>query len=283
MVPIRESVGAALRFSRENLRFIAIVSAVGAAVTMLLALLGMVPPLGLFSGIGGALVQAFAYAIFTACALFGASAVRARWAGDGWRVFAAMAVVGFFLFIVFFVLTIPALIILFAGPLAPYVDDLQEAGSSQAAVMEVMTRFAQENPGALLGVTLFYAGVWLLLSSRLYLAAPATVDHQRILTFETWAWTRGSMLRIAGARVLLLLPAYIFVGALSYLAGRAVGIDTLNPGAAQNVVAANPFGFAVYLFVATFISFALYYALEAGLSAYLYRGLKPAERQPPVA
>ena len=87
------------------------------------------------------------------------------------NVFAAMAVVGFFLFIVFFVLTIPALIILFAGPLAPYVDDLQEAGSSQAAVMEVMTRFAQENPGALLMVTLFYAGVWLLLSSRLYLAA----------------------------------------------------------------------------------------------------------------
>jgi hypothetical protein len=283
-VPVRQNVGAALRFVRENIGFIAMVSAIGAALTAVISLLGLqAPQLSLLTGLASGVAQAFIYAAFVGACLFGAGAVRSRWAADGGRVWAAMAIIGFFLFIVFFVLSIPVMIVLFSGPLAPYLSELQDAGSDQAAVMQVMTRFAQENPGALLVTTLFYAAVWFYLTSRLYLAAPATVDQQRILSFETWKWTRGSTLRIIGARLMLLLPANIFVGAIGYLVGRLFGIDTMSPAASVETVAANPIGFTVYAFVATFVTLALYSAMEAGLSTYLYRGLKPAAVSAPPA
>jgi hypothetical protein len=280
-VPIRESVGAALRFARDNLRFIVILSALGAAATTLVSGLGLiVTQPRLLAGVASTLIQAFTYAAFISAALLSAAAVRARWASDGGRVFAAMVVIGFFLFILMFVVTIPVLIALFVGPLAPYVADLQNAGSDQARVLSIMTRFAEENPGVLLAVTLFYCVLWLLVTSRLYLAAPATVDQERILTFETWSWTKGAMLRIAGARLLLLLPANILAGALGHLAGRLVGLDSFDPATVVAAATSNQAGYLAYIFVAGFISFALYSSLEAGLSSYLYRGLKPAQAAP---
>jgi hypothetical protein len=160
-VPIRESVGAALRFSRENVRFIALVAGAGALATTAFSGLAMAAPvLGLFASLGSSLAHAAVYAALVGAFLRGPAEARGRWLADGWRVFAAMAVIGFFLFIVFFVLSIPVMIILFAGPMAPYVADLQSAAADQAAVMAVMTRFAEENPGALLAVTLFYSAVW---------------------------------------------------------------------------------------------------------------------------
>jgi hypothetical protein len=280
---IRESVGAALRFSRENARFIAVVGGVGALVMALLALLGLVAqPVSLITSVASGVAQAFAYAALTGAALFGASEARRRWLREGGRLWAAMVIVGFFLFIVFFVISIPVMMVLAVGPLAAYRDELTSAGANQAEVMAVMTRFAEENPGVMIAVFAFYCAAWLLLSSRLYLAAPATVEQERVSTFETWAWTRGSTLRIVGARLMLLLPANIFVGALGYLAGRLVGVDTLNPTASVATVAANPLGFAFYVFVATFLSLALYSALEAGLSATLYRALKPAAAESAV-
>jgi len=274
-VPIRESVGAALRFSRENLRFIVIVAALGAVATTLISAIGIAAPaLVPLVSLGTALVQTFVYAAFTGCALFGAPAVRNRWPADGGRVWAAMVVIAFLMFIVLVVVTIPVMIMLMVGPLASYVPELTRAGRDEAAVMAVMTRFVEEKPGAILAVMLFYAAIWFVLTSRLYLAAPATVDQRRILTFETWAWTKGATLRIIAARLMLLLPANILVGALGYLIGRLVGVNTLSPGAAA--IAANPLGLIVYTLVASFITYALYLALEAGLSTSLYQGLKPA-------
>jgi len=281
-VPVRESVGAALRFVRENIRLIGAVSALAALASALGSTLGViVPALSMPTGVINSLVQAFAYAAFVGAALFGAGAVRGRWTSDGGRVWAAMIVVGFFLCIVGVVLVIPVSIALVAGPMAPYLSDLQAAGSNNDAVLAVMTRFAEENPAALLATFLFFVVIWLLLTSRLYLAAPATVDQQRILTFETWKWTKGAMLRIAGARLLLLIPANIFVGAIGYLIGRAFGIDTMNPATAAATVQANPLGFFIYVLLSSFITFALYSALEAGLSTYLYKGLRPRETQQP--
>jgi hypothetical protein len=280
-VPVRQSVGVALRFVRENWRFLAVVSAIGAgALAMITAFSMAVPALGIFAAVAQGIVQACIYGAFTAAALYGAASVRGRWTGDGWRVWGAMAILFFFLFIVFTVITIPVLITLFAGPLSRYVADLQTAGEDQAAVLAVMTRFAEENPGVLLAVTLFYLAIWLLLTSRLYLAAPASVDQGRILVFDTWKWTKGAMLRIAGARLLLLLPANILVGALGYIVGRLVGLDTLDLGAMAEAATANPAATLVYTTIASFLTFWLYSALEAGLSAYLYTGLKPAAPAP---
>lgn len=283
-VPIRESVGAALRFLRENLRFVLMTAALFAAISTALTALGMfVPQAGLVTTVGSAVMQALCYAIFIGAALFGAGAVGARWRTDGWRVFASMAVVGFFLLIVMFVATFVVSIVLAAGPIAPYVDDLQRAGSDQVAVMQVMARFVQENSATILFVLLFYTIIWFLLTSRLYLAAPASVDAQRVLSFETWKWTKGSMLRITAARLLLLAPAYMFTFAVSQLVDRLAGFSAFDPGSVTAAVAANPAGVLASAFVNAFIVLALYAPLEAGLSTYLYRGLKPAETSPPAA
>ncbi|MEZ5994552.1 MAG: hypothetical protein R3C25_02260 [Hyphomonadaceae bacterium] len=279
-VPIRESVGAAMRFVRANWRFIGFVSAIGAAAATLVAGLALaVPQLSLLTGIASAGVQAFVYAALVAAFLFGASAARGRVVTDGMRVWGAMLVVGFFLFLFFLVVTIPVMMVLAAGPMAPYLTDLQSAGADEEAVLGVMTRFMEENPGPVLALTLFYAALWLLLTSRLYLSAPASVDQGRVLTFETWKWTKGATWRIVAARLWLLAPANIFVGALGHLVGRGVGMDTLNPASAAAAVSSNPIGFLAYVAVTSFLTFALYAALEAGLSAYLYRGLKPAAAQ----
>jgi hypothetical protein len=283
-VPIFESVGAALRYARENIRFIAVASVAGAAALTLIGGLNLAAPqFGFVTWIVGRFVEAMVYAAFLGASLLGSEAVRTRWPNDGMRVWAAMAIIGFFLFIVMFVAFIIAGIVMAVGPLAPYMGDLQAAGSDEAAVMAVMVRFAEANPVALLLLTLFLSAIWMLLTSRLYLAAPASVDQQRILSFETWAWTKGAVLRITGARLLLLLPAYFLVFAVTTLFGRLVGINPVDPATQATAASANPAGYLAFVFVTSALAFALYSALEAGLSSYLYRGLKPAETRTPPA
>jgi hypothetical protein len=268
-LPIRDTVGAALRFVRAHWRFATLAAGLGAGASVLIAAVSLAASeLALLGMVASGFVQAFVYAAFTAAALTGAA--PARIASDGMRVWAAMVVIGLFLSIVFFLLLITATMVLFAGPLAPYLSDLQNAGQDQAAVMAVMTRFAEQNPGPLLAVLLVFGTVWLLLTSRLYLAAPASVEAKRILTFETWKWTKGAMVRIAAARLMVLLPANVLVGALGYLAARLFAIDPFGPDADGNVG-----GFLAYVFVAHFVTFALFSPLEAALSAFIYRGLKP--------
>ncbi|MGQ0531075.1 MAG: hypothetical protein ACT4OF_00100 [Caulobacteraceae bacterium] len=277
-VPIRESVGAALRFVRENLRFVAIAAAIGATASVAISGASLAAPqAGLLSMVASGLVQAFVYAALVGCALFGAGPASTRWRSDGWRVWAAMIIIGFFLAIVVFVISIPVSIVLVVGPMAPHVTELQNARSDELAVMRVMTQFMEQNPMAVLLTALFYGVVWFLLTSRLYLAAPASVDAGRILTFETWKWTKGAMLRIAGARLLLLAPAYIFAGAVGHLIGLLFGVNTLDVASISAAAAANPAGLLAFDFIRSFIILALYAPLEAGLSSYLYRGLKPAE------
>lgn len=283
-VPVRESVGAALRYARENIRFIGIASVAGAAALTLIGAFNLAAPqFGFVTAIVSGVVQAMVYAVFLGASLFENAEVRTRWPNDGMRVWAAMAIIGFFLFIVMFLASMVAAIVMAVGPMASYVDDLQGGGSDQAAVMAVMVRFAEENPIPVLLLTLFFGAIWMLLTSRLYLAAPATVDQQRILSFETWKWTEGAMLRITAARLLLLIPANLFVGAISHLFGRTIGINTLDPATTVAAASSNPAGYLAFVFVTGALTFALYSALEAGLSSYLYRGLKPAEAQAPPA
>src|SRR6185503_4950944 len=205
--PIKDSVGGALRFLREQWRFVFTLSAAGAIASALMTALSLVPALGIFATLGSGLVQAGVYAALIGAVLFGPATLRNRWLADGGRVWSAMVIVGFLLYIVFFVLSIPVMIVLAAGPLAAYQQALERAGQDPNAVMEIFTRFATENPGAVLAVLLFFGAVWFFLTSRLYFAAPATVDAGRLLTLETWNWTRGHVLKIIAARLMLLLPA----------------------------------------------------------------------------
>ncbi len=266
----RENVGAALRFVRDHWRLIVIMAAIGAAATAALVAVSQSSQLvAILADVGNWLVQAFVFAAFVKAALGQTQRVEP---GDGLRMFAAMVVVGFFLFLAFFVLMIPGAIVLIVGPMSPYLADMQAAGQDQAAMMRVMTRFAQENPAPLLAFFAFYGILWFLLTSRLYLAAPATAEARRVRTFDTWRWTRGMTLKIAGARIMLLAPAFVLMAALTYLAARALGIDPTSATQRPPLPL-----FTAYVVIDRLLFFATYLALEAGLSTALYRALKPSE------
>lgn len=273
-VPIRESVGAALRYVREHARFIGAVALAGAAAIAALSYAEAVAPaLGPPINLAALAISAGVYAALTG-AVLGVGGGQ-RLAPDGLRVLAAMVAVGFFLCIVFIVLLIPGVFVLGMVYAPHYGPELQAVGQDQAAAMALLTRIAQEQPGPLLAMFLFYGAVWLALTSRLYLAAPASIENRRILTFETWSWTKGNMLRIVAARLMLLAPAYVLVSAVTLLAGLALGADVLSPEGLSAYARANPAGFVTYTLLSSGFSIALYLSLEAGLSAYLYRGLKP--------
>lgn len=285
-VPVQESVGGALRFARHNLRFIAVIAAIFAVTTTAVSALALAAPqAGVLTLVANGVIQAICYGALIVGVLRAPEAARANVIETGWRVWASMMVVGFFMTIVMIVITIPVSIILVAGPLAGYAADLQAAGSDQQRVMEVMQRFMEANPVSVLVVMLFYGVIWLLLTSRLYLAAPASVDAGRILTFETWKWTRGATFSIAQARLMLLIPAYILMFTLSILLGRIFGFNMLDGASLQAAASANPGGLIVFELLSSFLVLALYASLEAALSVHLYRGLKPQETptsRPPV-
>ncbi|MGE0595228.1 MAG: hypothetical protein AB7P07_02605 [Hyphomonadaceae bacterium] len=280
-VPVKESVGAALQFLRADLRTSATLAIVGG---LLLTLTGVAatlsPALSMPLSLASTFVSAVIYAAFIGSAL-GAGGSQ-RWLPDGGRVWAAMAVVAFFLLIVFVVLGIPGVII-FAGMIAPrYGAELEQVSGDEAATLALMQRILTENPGVVLGFCLVYGAIWLMLTSRLYLSAPASVDQRRILTFETWSWTKGSMLRITVARLMLLAPAYVLVAAVSYILAAALGVDVLDPTSLVSLAQNNLPGFVAFSFLSASLQIFVYRSLEAGLSAYLYQGLKPADSAPPA-
>jgi hypothetical protein len=185
-----------------------------------------------------------------------------------------MAVIGFFLTLIFFVGLMGASMILGAA-FAPYAAEFEAARNNEAETLALAERFAQENPALIALLALVFAAAWLALTSRLYLAAPATVADQRVRTFETWNWTKDNMLRICAARLLLLVPAGIVASLLQAAIGAALGIAPLDPFAGARVLQADPTRYLLYFIPAQIISLLLYRGLEAGLSAYLYKGLKP--------
>ena len=112
-LPIRDNVGAALRFVRENWRFVAITAAVAAAAQGLgLFVLGS----SLVGVLLVGLITAAAYAALTRAALSGPQPIQPGLAADGARVFAAMAAIGFFLSLIVIMLVFVAMSVL----IAPY-------------------------------------------------------------------------------------------------------------------------------------------------------------------
>ena len=278
-VPVRESVGAALRHVREQIGPIAAVAAAAALALTLINILSLSSPgLGLLLAVVPGLIASVAYASFTRGALSGAAPFSGGLALDGLRLWASMLIVGFFLLIVIIVG-----IVIFAILISPrYGEAIQQMQGDQVATMTLMERIVAENPGMILGFALAYGLIWMMLTSRLYLAAPATVEQNRILTFETWKWTKGNMWRIIGARAMLLFPAYVAVSAVAYLVAGGFGLNVMDPASIQSFAESNLPLYAVFNLATSWLQLALYSALEAGLSAYLYKGLKPAEAITPT-
>lgn len=281
-VAIVGSVSAAIRAYIQNIRAAAVAGLVGAVLTALFSMLGVsVPALGLVWTAVAIVVAAYVYAALLGAALHGEEGLQQRVAVDGGRVLGSLVIVGFFLLIVFVVVAIIDIFIL-AVAMTDYLPQLQAAGQDQQAVMAVLTRFAQQRPGALIAVGVVDTIIWMALTSRLFIAAPASYDLKRILSFETWRWTKGNLLRITGARLLLLAPAYILMLALSFALNAVLGISIFDPVAAERTIRAAPAQFAALSVFANFVQFALYSALEAALSVQIYKALRPQGRAPDV-
>jgi len=268
--PIRDSIGGALRFTREHWRFVLMVAGAAAlAHTVALLLSGGVVILWLAAMMA---ISCAVYAAFTRAALADAPQVaRAQLIADAGRTLAAMAIVGFFFIIVMFMVAYVAMSVI----IAPYAEQAKALESDQAGLMALMERAISEQPSVVWWSALAGIALLLLLTSRLYFAAPASVDRKRILVFESWRWTRGHLWRIVIARVALLAPALIFAGALQSLFGMALGLNVGDPTALAAQAPTNPLGFIAFFAGAMFIQTAIYTSLEAALSAHLYRALAP--------
>lgn len=283
--PARDSVGAALRFVRLQWRRIGLIAAAAAGATAAINMSSLATgaagaPLSLVIAIVSTFIPAGIYAALLGASL-APSAPAASLVPNTARVWAAMLIVGFMLLLAMFAVTLPISVVL-APYLEPYAQQIVAARGDQAAFMALLERFAEQQPGVFLGIFLAVSAVWLLLSSRFFLAAPASIDAKRIQTFETWPWTKNNMLRIATARIVLLGPALVFAQALSILSARAIGFDMLQGGDIAAFAAHNPAAFAAFSFATQFVTVLVYNSLEAGLAASFYRALKPAAPPRPV-
>jgi|CXWL01.1.fsa_nt_gi hypothetical protein len=272
-VPILRSAGEAVRFLRTHWRFVLAVAALGAGAhtVTLLVLAGNIVSLPLV-----AFVSAATYAALLGAALVGPQEARARWLRDAANVLGAMAIVSGFLMVV----AAAALFGAMSVALGPYAEELRQAGEDQAAVGVIVERALGERAGVLTALGVFGAAIWLALTSRFYLAAPASVDQRRIAAFASWTLTKGEMLRISAARLCVLAPALILTGALQSAWGALLGAPTSDLSALLNFAQAQPAPFAAYFAGGLFVQVALYAALEAGLSAYLYTGLRVPQSPP---
>ncbi|MEQ1492357.1 MAG: hypothetical protein ABL932_17575 [Terricaulis sp.] len=260
---IRDTVGAALRFVRENVRFVVTVAALAALAQAVLLPLG--PNLAWMVGVLIAVL--IAHTALTTAAL-GAKPTEGIQANAG-RVGLAMLLVGIVLAIIFIMLMFTAMSFI----IAPYQAEVQAAGENQAAVQAIVERALQEQQQIMSYAMIAGAVIVFLVTTRFYLVVPATIERKRISVFDSWRMTRGNFLRIMGARLLLLGPAFIFASALQSLLATAVGAPTSDPVQMLQYAQANLLGFAIFYTISIFLQIVIYSVLEAALSAKIYRKL----------
>jgi len=265
-ISIKDSVGEALRSARALGRFVLIVAGAGALAAMVGSVLGPLALVAIF------VVLTACHTALVSAVLNGAAAVRARLLGDTGRVGAAMAMVGLVIGFIIIAAVYGAMMVL----IAPFAEEVRAAGENQEQLTAIFNRAVESQPQvasialAIGAVLVFY------ITTRFYLAAPASVAEGRVRAFDSWRLTRGHTLKIMGARLTLLLPALVFVWALQSLLAVAFGFSTSDAGALLAQVQANPGLFLLFFAIGLFAQIALYGALEAALSAALYRRIKQA-------
>lgn len=263
ILSIRDTVGAALRFVRENLRFVVTVAALAALAQAVLLPLG--PNLAWMAAVLLAVLAA--HTALTTAALGGAPTEGLS--ANAGRVGLAMLLVGIFLAIIFIMLMFTAMSFM----IAPYQAEVQAAGENQAALQAIVERALQEQQHIMSYAMFAGAVLAFLITTRFYLVVPATIDRKRISVFDSWRMTRGNFLRIIGARLLLLGPAFILASALQSLLAMAVGAPTSDPVQMLQFAQTNLLAFAIFYTLSIFLQIVIYSVLEAALSAKIYRKL----------
>jgi hypothetical protein len=258
------SIAEALRFHRENWRFVASVAAAGAlAHVAVMALLGstlLVLPAIL-------IVAAGLYAILTRAALSGAANALTNAPRDTLRTLGAGLIVVF----IAAVLALATIYIAMSVLIAPYAEEAKALTQDQAGMQALLERAAATQPGVAAWAGLIGAALIFVLTSRFFFAIPASLQQGRVAALSSWGMTKGKLLPIMAARLILLGPALIFVGALQSLLGFLMGLGIGDPFSMMARARDNPTGFLVFFAGAQFLQIAIFTALEAGLSTALYR------------
>lgn len=276
-VPILQGAGAALQFLVREWRAILPVSLVAALIMSGLNVVAARAAGQLLVGVPAQVlsitISAFAFAYFIRVA-FGTTGTQ-RLVTDGARVWAALSIIGFFLLIVTIVAGIPGSL-LFATALQGYEQEITASQGDALATMSILMRAFAENPAPFLFLIVVFGAIWMMLTSRLYLAAPATIADSKVRTFETWPLTKDNMLRIIAVRLLLLLPTWFVVSLIQGGAIGAMGVAMGNPSVMAALAQQEPVRFFAVALANVLPQLLIYLPLEAGLSAFLYKGLKPA-------
>ncbi|MEJ0024227.1 MAG: hypothetical protein WDN76_13055 [Alphaproteobacteria bacterium] len=276
-LPIMESARAGFTFMRASLRTVAPAAVMFSAVAALSAIAA--PPPGAAPGAGavsllltvvsvmfGLGYTAFLYRLALrndASGYFGLKIGK-----DESNLLGATLVVGFF-FMIIAVLGI----VIFSIAMMPAAEqanvDLRGiAPDDEAAVLQAFGEIFK-GPGApyliTLGAALGAFAIWL--SLRLFLVNVATIAEGRIMAFSTWSWTKGDTLHILAAALVVIFPIALPIGLGVGVLGAALGFGVA--------------GAAIVTFLQALAQNLFLVPALAGLSAFLYRGLRPPEVEPP--
>lgn len=148
-------------------------------------------------------------------------------------------------------------------------DALQGLPPEEAA-KQFLAALGSDGTLVLLVLSSAFLALVFWISARLILSYPATVAEGRMFVFSTWSWTKDNGLRLMAALLLVslggLLLSLLAVAPFSVIVEMVFGKGAHKvPGApAQWVIA------LLSAFFSTMFSLAPY----AGLTAYLYRGLR---------
>jgi hypothetical protein len=200
---------------------------------------------------------------------------------DAFRVLGVSVQVGFFL-----VLLIVPIVLASSIVLGVLIDgrgvDPNSVGQDPAALMAAL------GPGGgailtVLGLAALAGLLWFY--SRLTLAVPATVAEGRMMAFRTWRWTRGNGWRILGAVLLLTVPLSLATGLIASVLQSMAGTPLGNPAAMlqEGELVRSPLLIAAVGAVQGFLNTLVVGLASVGVTAFLYRGLRPQEETITIA
>lgn len=277
-VSVFDGVGSTMRAWRTDISFNLLAGAASATVLIFSMLFVGVsasinPSLGILAFAMLTLVYAGIYTVF----LQRAAAPTAPFAFKGIlenapRIWSALTIVGFFLFLI---LILCAMCVAIAVSVSLSPEQMQSVQGDQAQAQALMLGFLNERPWFGPTALLLTSLVILTLSSRFYLAAPATYDMRRIKSLDAWKWTRGAFLKVLGARLLLMLPSAIVVYSIPALLTYAFGYKPYDVASEQAFSQANAGLYLLVNFIGTALVLGVLLPLDASLSTYFYKRLKP--------
>jgi hypothetical protein len=187
-----------------------------------------------------------------------------QWGKPEWRLIGAGAVL-VFTFMIYFVLA------LVVGVLFVLATGLTAKVEPQATPEQIMAALGPGGAAALAALVVSMTLVGLYIALRLSLAPAATIARRAVVVFPSWRMTKGQVLRIFAATFLSSIPTLL----ASLVAGvllRALGEPTGPQGAYQ---AAMPLALLIGAIPGVVSGF-VQTPISVGLTAYLYRGLRPA-------